>query len=161
MAESKSPSTLQETEHSYTVENQPSENVCQSSTTNENSIETTREENIESVVVNLDAPSNKKNPVCNVSSDEEQPTESPATTEIQPSSKEDTQDTSDTPIQGSDESIDYKKLIAEIDAEMSRLGWSSNKGVEYIQKHYGVTSRVQLEDVQLIEFWNHLKGLGN
>ncbi len=161
MAESKSPSTLQETEHSYTVEKPENKNVCKLSTTNKNPIEKTREENMESVVVNLDAPSNKKNPVCNVSSDEEQPTESPATTEIQPIREDDTQNTSDTAIQGSDESIDYKKLIAEIDAEMSRLGWSSNKGVEYIQKHYGVKSRVQLNDVQLIEFWNHLKGLGN
>ncbi len=131
IAETHSPPDLQGKKHSYTVENQANKKVCQSSTTNNNPIETTSKDNIESVVVNLDAPSNKKNP--------------------------ETQEASDTPVVESDESIDYQELIAEIDAEMERLGWSANKGVDYIQKHYGVKSRVKLNDIQLIEFSNYLK----
>ena len=161
IAETHSPPDFQENKHSYTVENQSNKKVCQSSTTNNNPIETTNKDNIESVVVNLDAPSNKKKAVCHVSDHEEPTTESHAQTEIQPKSEDDTLDSSDTPIQESDESIEYKELITDIDNEMSRLGWSTNKGVDYIKKHYGVKSRVKLNDVQLIEFCNHLKGLGN
>lgn len=113
------------------------------------------------MVVNLDAPSNKKNPVSSVSSDEEPTPQSIAQTETQPSIDPDTQEKEDTPVVESDEPMDYKEVIASIDAEMERLGWSTNEGVEYIQKHYGVKSRVKLDDVQLIKFWNHLKGLGN
>ncbi len=161
LAETSSPHDLQGSEHSYTVENQLSKKVCQSSTTNKNPIETTSEDFTESVVVNLDAPSNKKNPVSSVSNHEEPTPESLTKKETQPSIDPDTQDSSDTPVVESDESIDYKELIAEIDNEMCRLGWSTNQGVDYIQKHYGVKSRVKLDDVQLIKFWNHLKGLGN
>ena len=111
--------------------------------------------------MNLDAPSNKKNPVSSVSDHEEPTPESPAQTETQPSIDPETQYKEDTPVVESDEPMDYKEVIASIDAEMERLGWSTNEGVEYIQKHYGVKSRVKLDDVQLIKFWNHLKGLGN
>ena len=54
-------------------------------------------------MVNLDAPSNKKTPVSNVSDHEEPTPESLAQTEKQPSIDPDTQENSDTPVVESDE----------------------------------------------------------
>ncbi len=40
---------------------------------------------------------------------------------------------------------------------MQRLGWSQEKGRDYLVKTYGVKSRLYLTDEQLIEFRDYLK----
>ncbi|MGB5592882.1 MAG: plasmid replication protein, CyRepA1 family, partial [Crocosphaera sp.] len=56
-----------------------------------------------------------------------------------------------------EETLDYYEVIASIDMEMERLGWSKERGIGYILGKYGVTSRFNLDDVQLISFWNYLR----
>jgi hypothetical protein len=56
-----------------------------------------------------------------------------------------------------EETLDYYEVIASIDLEMERLGWSKERGIGYILGKYGVTSRFNLDDVQLISFWNYLR----
>ncbi|MGB5770185.1 MAG: hypothetical protein WBM32_09985, partial [Crocosphaera sp.] len=56
-----------------------------------------------------------------------------------------------------EEILDYFEVIASIDMEMERLGWSKERGIGYILGKYGVKSRSKLDDVQLIGFWNYLR----
>ncbi len=114
------------------------------------------------VVVNLDAPSNKEISVSSVSSEGGHTDETLATPEIQPDTLTGTLTDTLTSVSSvsneSNDSIDYQELIASIDAEMSRLGWTKERGIGYIQGKYGVKSRVQLSDAQIIEFFNYLRG---
>ena len=54
---------------------------------------------------------------------------------------------------------EYREVIAEIDREMKRLGWSTEDGRNYISDRYNKKSRLHLSDEQLLEFWNYLKSL--
>ncbi len=53
--------------------------------------------------------------------------------------------------------VDWNDLIAEIDTEMMRIGWSKHQGQGHLQAHYGVESRKKLTDDQLFEFLAYLK----
>jgi hypothetical protein len=53
---------------------------------------------------------------------------------------------------------EYEEIIAEIDAEMKRLGWSVSDGQNFLSDRYGKKSRINLSDEQLIEFWHYLRG---
>ncbi|MEL4897314.1 DNA primase, partial [Crocosphaera sp. Alani8] len=50
------------------------------------------------------------------------------------------------------------ELIERIDTEMERLGWTSAIGKDYLVNRYGVSSRQRLNDDQLLEFYQNLKG---
>ena len=54
---------------------------------------------------------------------------------------------------------EWKELLAAIDAELNRLGWTTAQGQQYLKERYGVKSRQLLTDEQIIEFWHFLKGL--
>lgn len=60
-----------------------------------------------------------------------------------------------------DEPLEWDELIQEIDQEMSRLGWSKDRGRGYLLGKYGVDSRQLLSDDEIIEFWYYLKGEDN
>ena len=49
--------------------------------------------------------------------------------------------------------------IEQIDREMSRLGWTTPQGKEYLLGHYGKRSRGHLTDEELQEFLDHLQSL--
>ena len=50
-------------------------------------------------------------------------------------------------------------MVASIDQEMTRLGWDIERGQRHLIERYGVRSRIQLSDRQLLEFLGHLKSL--
>ena len=52
---------------------------------------------------------------------------------------------------------EYRELIAEIDLEMERLGWTTEDGRNYISDRYNKKSRLHLTDNELVEFWQYLK----
>ena len=54
-------------------------------------------------------------------------------------------------------SSEWNDIIAEIDQQMKRIGWSNNEGQRYLQEKYGVRARVQLTDKQLFQFLDTLK----
>ena len=58
-----------------------------------------------------------------------------------------------------EEVIEWEPIKNEIDALMKQLGWSQQRGKDYLIKRYGKSSRLHLTDQQLIEFWNYLKNL--
>jgi hypothetical protein len=45
--------------------------------------------------------------------------------------------------------IDFWKLKHQIDDEVKRLGWDTNRCVEYIKEHYGKRSRLVMTDFEL------------
>jgi predicted P-loop ATPase len=51
---------------------------------------------------------------------------------------------------------EYQEIIAEIDSEMERLGWSIEQGQKYLSDRYNQKSRLHLSDEELIEFWIYL-----
>jgi hypothetical protein len=53
--------------------------------------------------------------------------------------------------------FNYDDLIADIDLQMQRLGWTIQTGQDYILKTYGTKSRQTLTDEQLLEFLDFLK----
>jgi hypothetical protein len=53
--------------------------------------------------------------------------------------------------------VDLSDVIAQIDVEMARLGWSSQQGREYLEQTYGKRSRQQLSDEELVGFLLHLE----
>ncbi|MDJ0717472.1 MAG: bifunctional 3'-5' exonuclease/DNA polymerase [Prochloraceae cyanobacterium] len=68
---------------------------------------------------------------------------------------------SPTEIKNSSESfpreIEWKDLIAAIDREMARIGWSEKDGINYLQNRYGKRSRLLLSDEEILDFYNYLK----
>ena len=58
------------------------------------------------------------------------------------------------------EVIEYKfdEIKADIDAHMQRIGWSVKDGKKYLSDRYNKKSRIQLNDRELLEFWEYLKG---
>ena len=56
-------------------------------------------------------------------------------------------------------SYEWNDLLAAIDAELNRLGWTTDQGRQYLKERYGAKSRHLLTDEQIIDFWHFLKGL--
>jgi hypothetical protein len=57
------------------------------------------------------------------------------------------------------EEIDYSVLKTKIDVEMKRLGWTMEKGRDYLISTYGKKSRLLLTNEELLEFYNHLSSI--
>ncbi|MEL7512217.1 MAG: hypothetical protein AAGM27_08730 [Cyanobacteria bacterium J06554_3] len=55
--------------------------------------------------------------------------------------------------------IDLSDVIAQTDVELTRLGWTSVQGREYLEKTYGKRSRQQLTDEELMSFLLYLEEL--
>lgn len=53
----------------------------------------------------------------------------------------------------------FWRLKYAIDDEVKRLGWSTEKCISHIQKHYKVRSRLLMTDEQLEDLLAHLVGL--
>jgi hypothetical protein len=53
--------------------------------------------------------------------------------------------------------IDYKDVVAAIDSEMKRLGWTKEQGRDYLSEKYNKRSRQLLTDEELLEFLSYLK----
>ena len=52
---------------------------------------------------------------------------------------------------------DYEDVIAAIDRQMKRLGWTKQQGRDYLINKYGSRSRQLLTDEELLSFLSHLK----
>ncbi|GFE71858.1 DUF3854 domain-containing protein [Chroococcus sp. FPU101] len=52
---------------------------------------------------------------------------------------------------------EMNQLIAAIDVELDRLGWTTAQAKKYVQTTYHKRSRQLLSDRQLMEFWQYLK----
>ncbi|WP_413160093.1 hypothetical protein ACL6C3_16880 [Capilliphycus salinus ALCB114379] len=57
------------------------------------------------------------------------------------------------------ESTDFSSEIARTDLELKRLGWTTEQGVEHLQKTYGKRSRHQLTEDELLDFLHYLECL--
>jgi hypothetical protein len=55
--------------------------------------------------------------------------------------------------------VDFSDIIAKIDLEMNRLGWTQEQGKQYLLQTYGKKSRHVLSDQELIEFVRYLENL--
>ena len=55
--------------------------------------------------------------------------------------------------------IDFGDILNQTDQELKRLGWTSEKGQEYLLETYGKHSRKLLEDDELLEFLEYLQNL--
>jgi hypothetical protein len=53
--------------------------------------------------------------------------------------------------------VDLSDVIAQTDVELTRLGWTSVQGREYLEKTYGKRSRQQLTDDELMSFLLYLE----
>lgn len=53
--------------------------------------------------------------------------------------------------------VDLSDVIAQTDVELTRLGWTSIQGREYLEKNYGKRSRQQLTDEELMSFLLYLE----
>ena len=53
--------------------------------------------------------------------------------------------------------IDYNEVIYQIDKELKRISWTTEKAVNHIQFYYGVKSRMHLKDDDLLEFLDFLR----
>ena len=51
----------------------------------------------------------------------------------------------------------WDDLIRQIDAQMERIGWTVERGRQYLLNKYGVRSRLLLSDEQVFEFLDFLK----
>ena len=53
--------------------------------------------------------------------------------------------------------VDLSDVIAQTDVELTRLGWTSAQGREYLEQTYGKRSRQQLTDEELMSFLLYLE----
>jgi len=53
--------------------------------------------------------------------------------------------------------MDFNQVMAQIDVEMKRLKWTKEEGRDYLRSTYGKTSRIQLNDEEIIGFLGYLK----
>lgn len=56
-----------------------------------------------------------------------------------------------------DSGIDLSDIIAQIDVEMSRLGWTKRQGRDYLKRTYGKATRSELEVSELYNFLHYLE----
>ena len=54
------------------------------------------------------------------------------------------------------QNYDFHELLADIDSRMKKIGMTPEIGKKYLQKVYGVCSRHQLCDPDLIDFWKYM-----
>ena len=59
--------------------------------------------------------------------------------------------------QEADQGFQWEDIIADLNHHLQRIGWTIEKGTQYLLSKYGVSSRKRLTHAQLIEFWNFLK----
>jgi len=67
--------------------------------------------------------------------------------------------TSTTKRKKKNEPMDLSTAMAEIDIEMTRLGWGKEQGREHLIKTYNKRARSLLTDEELFDFLKHLKSL--
>lgn len=53
--------------------------------------------------------------------------------------------------------IDFSDIIARTNVELKRLGWTTQKGKDYLLQTYGKRSRQLLSDAELLDFLHHLE----
>ncbi|PZO58039.1 MAG: hypothetical protein DCF15_05935 [Phormidesmis priestleyi] len=53
--------------------------------------------------------------------------------------------------------VDLSDVMAQTSVELTRLGWTSEQGREYLERTYGKRSRHQLTDEELMSFLLHLE----
>ena len=58
-----------------------------------------------------------------------------------------------------EETLDFSDIIARSNAELKRLGWTTEQGREYLIQTYGKRSRQVLSDEELLEFLRYLESL--
>jgi hypothetical protein len=56
-------------------------------------------------------------------------------------------------------SIDLSDAIAQIGAEIERIGWTKKQGSGYLQEAYGKRTRAELTETELLSFLQYLKAL--
>ena len=54
---------------------------------------------------------------------------------------------------------EFNEIKNDIDFQMERLGWSTERGRQHLIDTYGKKSRVHLTDEELLEFWEYLKNV--
>lgn len=57
------------------------------------------------------------------------------------------------------EPVNFSEVIAQIDVEMQRLGWTTDQRREHLKKNYGKRSRILLTEVELLDFLQYLASL--
>lgn len=57
------------------------------------------------------------------------------------------------------EPLDFTDIMARSNAQLKRLGWTTEKGRDYLLKTYGKKSRHLLNDEELLQFLNYLESL--
>lgn len=57
------------------------------------------------------------------------------------------------------EPLDFSDIMARSNAQLKRLGWTTEKGRDYLLKTYGKKSRHLLNDEELLQFLNYLESL--
>jgi hypothetical protein len=55
--------------------------------------------------------------------------------------------------------IDLSDVIAQIDTEIDRIGWTKKQGSNHLQQVYGKKTRAELIDYELLEFLGYLRSL--
>jgi hypothetical protein len=60
---------------------------------------------------------------------------------------------------GSPDPIDLSDAIAQIGAEIERIGWNKKQGSAHLQKTYSKRTRAELTEEELLEFLSYLKSL--
>lgn len=60
-------------------------------------------------------------------------------------------------LSASSSPVDLSDVIAQTDVELTRLGWTSAQGREYLENTYGKRSRQQLTDEELMSFLLYLE----
>jgi hypothetical protein len=63
------------------------------------------------------------------------------------------------PSMPSEPTIDLSDAIAQIGAEIERIGWTKKQGSSYLQEAYGKRTRAELTETELLSFLQYLKAL--
>jgi hypothetical protein len=63
------------------------------------------------------------------------------------------------PTRSSEPTMDLSDAIAQIGAEIERIGWTKKQGSSYLQEAYGKRTRAELTETELLSFLQYLKAL--
>lgn len=80
------------------------------------------------------------------------PSPPPATTPVPSTTALETRSPSDT-----SSNFDLSEVIAQIDVEMKRVGWTKRQGREYLKSTYGKATRPELDTDELFDFLHYLQ----
>jgi hypothetical protein len=80
------------------------------------------------------------------------PSPPPATTPVPSTTAPETRSPSDT-----SSNFDLSEVIAQIDVEMKRVGWTKRQGREYLKSTYGKATRPELDTDELFDFLHYLQ----